>query len=71
VASSLVGLPLLGLAKHRLADMLGSVATRGEGTQSLLCAISQALSCSVCPATPCSAGGGCSANSGSIRLPPW
>jgi divalent metal cation (Fe/Co/Zn/Cd) transporter len=37
-ASSLVGMPLLGLAKRRLADRLGSVATRGEGTQNLLCA---------------------------------
>jgi divalent metal cation (Fe/Co/Zn/Cd) transporter len=38
VASSLVGMPALGLAKRRLADRLGSVATRGEGTQNLLCA---------------------------------
>ncbi len=38
VASSLVGMPFLGLAKRRLADQLGSVATRGEGTQNLLCA---------------------------------
>lgn len=37
-ASSLVGMPFLGLAKRRLADRLGSVATRGEGTQNLLCA---------------------------------
>jgi divalent metal cation (Fe/Co/Zn/Cd) transporter len=37
-ASSLVGMPLLGVAKRRLADTLGSVATRGEGTQNLLCA---------------------------------
>jgi divalent metal cation (Fe/Co/Zn/Cd) transporter len=37
-ASSLVGMPLLGVAKRRLADQLGSVATRGEGTQNLLCA---------------------------------
>jgi divalent metal cation (Fe/Co/Zn/Cd) transporter len=37
-ASSLVGMPFLGLAKRRLADKLGSVATRGEGTQNLLCA---------------------------------
>jgi divalent metal cation (Fe/Co/Zn/Cd) transporter len=36
--SSLVGMPLLGVAKRRLADRLGSVATRGEGTQNLLCA---------------------------------
>jgi divalent metal cation (Fe/Co/Zn/Cd) transporter len=38
VTSSLVGMPLLGIAKRRLADELGSVATRGEGTQNLLCA---------------------------------
>ena len=28
----------LGIAKRRLTDRLGSVATRGEGTQNLLCA---------------------------------
>lgn len=38
VTSSLIGMPLLGVAKRRLADELGSVATRGEGTQNLLCA---------------------------------
>jgi divalent metal cation (Fe/Co/Zn/Cd) transporter len=38
VATSLVGMPFLGIAKRRLADRLGSVATRGEGTQNLLCA---------------------------------
>jgi len=38
VTTSLVGMPLLGIAKRRLADQLGSVATRGEGTQNLLCA---------------------------------
>jgi divalent metal cation (Fe/Co/Zn/Cd) transporter len=38
VTSSLIGMPFLGIAKHRLADKLGSVATRGEGTQNLLCA---------------------------------
>lgn len=36
--SSLIGMPLLGTAKRRLADQLGSVATRGEGTQNILCA---------------------------------
>jgi divalent metal cation (Fe/Co/Zn/Cd) transporter len=36
--TSLVGMPILGVAKRRLADTLGSVATRGEGTQNLLCA---------------------------------
>jgi divalent metal cation (Fe/Co/Zn/Cd) transporter len=38
VTTSVVGMPFLGLAKRRLADKLGSVATRGEGTQNLLCA---------------------------------
>jgi divalent metal cation (Fe/Co/Zn/Cd) transporter len=37
-ATSLVGMPLLGVAKRRLADRLGSAATRGEGEQNLLCA---------------------------------
>ena len=38
VTSSMIGMPYLGIAKRRLADKLGSVATRGEGTQNLLCA---------------------------------
>jgi divalent metal cation (Fe/Co/Zn/Cd) transporter len=38
VSSSVIGMPFLGVAKRRLADRLGSVATRGEGTQNLLCA---------------------------------
>lgn len=38
VTTSLMGMPALGIAKRRLADTLGSVATRGEGTQNLLCA---------------------------------
>jgi divalent metal cation (Fe/Co/Zn/Cd) transporter len=38
VSSSVIGMPFLGIAKRRLADRLGSVATRGEGTQNLLCA---------------------------------
>lgn len=37
-ASSLVVMPYLGIAKSRLADRLGSPATRGEGRQNLLCA---------------------------------
>lgn len=37
-ASSVVVMPFLGIAKRRLADSLGSSATRGEGTQNLLCA---------------------------------
>ena len=38
VTSSVIGMPLLGIAKVRLADQLGSPATRGEGNQNLLCA---------------------------------
>jgi len=37
-ASSLVLMPLLGRAKLRLGERLGSLATAGEGTQNLLCA---------------------------------
>jgi divalent metal cation (Fe/Co/Zn/Cd) transporter len=38
VATSAIAMPFLGVAKRRLADRLGSVATRGEGTQNLICA---------------------------------
>jgi divalent metal cation (Fe/Co/Zn/Cd) transporter len=37
-ASSVIGMPLLGIAKVRLARQLGSAATKGEGNQNLLCA---------------------------------
>lgn len=37
-ASSVIGMPLLGIAKQRVARELDSVATHGEGTQNLLCA---------------------------------
>lgn len=37
-ASSLIGMPLLGRAKQKVALELGSQATHGEGTQNLLCA---------------------------------
>jgi divalent metal cation (Fe/Co/Zn/Cd) transporter len=37
-ASSLVVMPYLGIAKERLADRLGSAATKGEGRQNMLCA---------------------------------
>ena len=37
-ASSLVVMPYLGVAKQRLADRLGSAATKGEGRQNMLCA---------------------------------
>jgi divalent metal cation (Fe/Co/Zn/Cd) transporter len=36
--SSLVAMPYLGIAKSRLADQLGSAATKGEGRQNMLCA---------------------------------
>jgi divalent metal cation (Fe/Co/Zn/Cd) transporter len=35
---SLVLMPMLGIAKQRLADQLGSAATKGEGRQNMLCA---------------------------------
>jgi divalent metal cation (Fe/Co/Zn/Cd) transporter len=38
VTSSVIGMPLLGIAKVRLAHQLGSPATKGEGNQNLLCA---------------------------------
>jgi len=36
--SSVVLMPLLGIAKQRLAEQLGSAATKGEGRQNMLCA---------------------------------
>jgi divalent metal cation (Fe/Co/Zn/Cd) transporter len=41
-ALSLIAMPVLGQAKHRLAAQLRSAATAGEGTQNLLCAASAA-----------------------------
>ena len=35
---SVVFMPMLGLAKQRLADQLGSAATKGEGRQNMYCA---------------------------------
>lgn len=37
-ATSVVVMPYLGVAKSRLADRLGSAATKGEGRQNVLCA---------------------------------
>jgi divalent metal cation (Fe/Co/Zn/Cd) transporter len=37
-ATSAIGMPVLGIAKQRLADQLGSAATKGEGRQNMLCA---------------------------------
>ena len=36
--SSVIVMPMLGIAKQRLADQLGSAATKGEGRQNMLCA---------------------------------
>jgi divalent metal cation (Fe/Co/Zn/Cd) transporter len=36
--SSVILMPMLGTAKQRLADQLGSAATKGEGRQNMLCA---------------------------------
>lgn len=41
-ATSVVLMPLLGKAKHKLAYRLGSGATAGEGTQNVLCGIQAA-----------------------------
>jgi divalent metal cation (Fe/Co/Zn/Cd) transporter len=35
---SIIVMPLLGIAKQRLADQIGSAATAGEGRQNMLCA---------------------------------
>ena len=35
---SVVFMPLLGIAKQRIADRIGSAATKGEGRQNMLCA---------------------------------
>jgi divalent metal cation (Fe/Co/Zn/Cd) transporter len=37
-ASSLVVMPYLGITKQRIADQMGSAATKGEGRQNMLCA---------------------------------
>jgi divalent metal cation (Fe/Co/Zn/Cd) transporter len=37
-ATSVIVMPYLGIAKQRLADQLGSAATKGEGRQNVLCA---------------------------------
>ena len=37
-ANSMVAMPVLGIAKQRIGDQIGSVATKGEGAQNLLCA---------------------------------
>ena len=37
-ATSVVVMPYLGIAKQRIADLIGSAATKGEGRQNMLCA---------------------------------
>ena len=37
-ASSVVVMPYLGIAKQRIAEQIGSAATKGEGRQNMLCA---------------------------------
>jgi divalent metal cation (Fe/Co/Zn/Cd) transporter len=37
-ASSVVVMPVLGIAKQRIAEQIGSAATKGEGRQNMLCA---------------------------------
>jgi divalent metal cation (Fe/Co/Zn/Cd) transporter len=37
-ATSMVSMPLLGRAKQRIGERMGSVATKGEGQQNMLCA---------------------------------
>ena len=37
-ATSVVVMPYLGIAKQRIADQIGSAATKGEGRQNMLCA---------------------------------
>jgi divalent metal cation (Fe/Co/Zn/Cd) transporter len=37
-AGSIVFMPMLAVAKERLADQIGSAATKGEGRQNMLCA---------------------------------
>jgi divalent metal cation (Fe/Co/Zn/Cd) transporter len=37
-ATSMATMPYLGIAKQRIADQIGSAATKGEGRQNMLCA---------------------------------
>ena len=37
-ASSVIVMPYLGIAKERIADRIGSAATKGEGRQNMVCA---------------------------------
>ena len=56
--SSVILMPLLGIAKQRLADQLGSAATKGEGRQNMLCAyLAGALLIGLLGNAPVGAGG--------------
>jgi divalent metal cation (Fe/Co/Zn/Cd) transporter len=56
---SVIFMPMLGIAKQRLADQLGSAATAGEGRQNMLCAyLAGALISSACSAMQSPAPGG-------------
>jgi len=57
-ASSLMVMPLLGVAKQRLAVRLGSPATKGEGRQNMLCAYLAGALLVAWSATPWRARGG-------------
>ena len=56
--TSLIGMPLLGIAKRRLADQLGSAATRGGELRTFYARTSPLPSSSDCWGTRCSACGG-------------
>jgi len=56
--SSVILMPLLAIAKQRLADQLGSAATAGEGRQNMLCAYLAGRCWLACSATRSSAHGG-------------
>ncbi len=63
-ASSVVVMPYLGVAKQRIADQIGSAATKGEGRQNVLCAyLSSALLVGWAAIRS-------SASGGSTRVPP-
>jgi divalent metal cation (Fe/Co/Zn/Cd) transporter len=56
-AVALLEMPLLGRAKHRLGQRLGSAATSGEGTQNYLCAAQAAAVLATLAVTAAWAGG--------------
>ena len=56
--SSIIVMPLLGKAKHRIGQRLGSGATAGEGTQNLSAPTSPPASSQASHSTPLSGSGG-------------